>query len=299
MIGETEARPDVLDVVGDRLDGPVHHRQHVPAPWRLALLRFAVTDVERAVPAELASLRVPPEVDHVQLGCLGPAKSPTVDDLEEGGVTVGGEGSLALGIHGACDLVVGVVEEPLQFFAGERPRFRITLVILQVREGVPFVSDGHRKGAEGFLACRAPAVAGVDEELGEQPNRALVAADRGRRQVLLARQRGRPLVHVGRRPLPRVLVREIEEPADQPFPRVDRFVLQPPRLLLSPPPPQHRVEHRVLRTQLDHPGNELQVSRAGEGHLLLMHHSRPSLLEGRYCIRWDRAGKLPAQGVRS
>jgi hypothetical protein len=139
---------------------------------------------------------------------------------------------------------------------------------------VPLVADRHRMGAEGVLAGRTPAVAAIDQELGEQSHVALVGTDRGRRQMLLARQVGRPLVHVARQPLPRVLVREHVD-AYQPFPVADRLVLQPPRQLLGPPSTQHRVEHRILRTQLGHPGDEFQVSRPGQGHPVLMHHSSP------------------------
>ncbi|MDK0518192.1 hypothetical protein [Streptomyces sp. ML-6] len=93
---------------------------------------LAVADVERVVATELPSLRIAPEADNIQLGGLRPAKVPTVDDLEEGGVVVGGKGARALGLHGADDPVVGVVEEPLQFLTGEGPGLRVALVVLEV-----------------------------------------------------------------------------------------------------------------------------------------------------------------------
>ncbi len=106
-------------------------------------------------------------------------------------------------------------------------------------------------GAERLLARHRPPVPPVGEELGEHPQAALVTADRGRREVLLGRQLQRPLIHVPRRPRPRVLVGERQEPADQPLPRADRVVvLQPPRRLLRAPAPQHRLHHRILRAQL-------------------------------------------------
>ena len=58
---------------------------------------------------------------------------------------------------------------------------------------------------------------------------------------------------------PRVLVRELQETAHQPFPRCDRVLPQPPRGLLSLPAPQHRLEHDVLRPELEHTGHQLQV----------------------------------------
>src|SRR5487761_1641553 len=48
--------------------------------------------------------------------------------------------------------------------------------------------------------------------------------------MLLGRQLQRPLVHVPRRPGPRVLVGERQEPADQPLPRHDRVVLHPVKI---------------------------------------------------------------------
>src|ERR1035441_3995260 len=59
------------------------------------------------------------------------------------------------------------------------------------------------------------------------------------REVLLGCQLQRPLIHVPRRPRPRVLVGERQEPADQPLPRADRVIVLEPagRLLRTPPPP--------------------------------------------------------------
>ena len=43
MLLAAEAGPDVLDVVGDRLHRPAHHRRHVAASRRLPAHRLAVT----------------------------------------------------------------------------------------------------------------------------------------------------------------------------------------------------------------------------------------------------------------
>ena len=229
----------VLDVVGDRLHRPAHHRQHVPPPRRLPPLRLAVADVQRAVTAELRCPRVAAEVGHVQPGRLGPAQPPPVDHLEDRRVPVGRQRALALAPRRALDLLVGVVQEPLQLLAGERPRLRAALVVVQVRDRVPLMADRHRvpPRAERLLARRRPAVPCVHQELGELPQRALVGADRRRRQVLLGRQVQRPLVHVPRRPRPRVLASELAEPPHQPLPVRDRVLPQPPRRLLGTPAP--------------------------------------------------------------
>jgi hypothetical protein len=95
----------------------------------------------------------------------------------------------------------------LQLLAGQRTGFRVALVIVEVRDRVPLMADRHRVAArpERLLAGHRPAVATISEVLAEQARVGLVAADRRRRQVLLSRQRQRPLIHMARAPLPRVL----------------------------------------------------------------------------------------------
>lgn len=83
--------------------------------------------------------------------------------------------------------------------------------------------------------------------------------DRRRHQVLLAGHRPGPLVYMRWTPPPRELVGERYEPANQPFPRRDRDLLQPACRLLCPPALLHRLDHGLLGPQLDHAGDELQV----------------------------------------
>ena len=263
VVRAAEPGPYVLHVVGDRLDRPAHHRGDVTAPGRLALLRLAVPDVEHPEPAELRGRRIPAEVRQIQLRGLGAPQPPPVDHLEQRRVPVGGQRALPPGSGCPFHLVVGVVQEPLQLLAGERPGFGIALVVVEMSDRVPLMGDRHRMlpGAERLLARQRPAVPAIDQELAELPERALIAADRRWRQVLLCSQRQRPLVHVPRRPRPRVLVRELQEPPHQPFPGSHRVLPQPARHLLRTPAPQHRLDHRVLRAQLRHPGHQLQVRR--------------------------------------
>ena len=90
-------------------------------------------------------------------------KPPAIDHLEQRGVPVGGQRTLALRPHRALDLLVGVVEEPLQLLTGERARLRVALVVVQVGDGVPLVHDRHRMHLrpELLLARRNPPVTGV------------------------------------------------------------------------------------------------------------------------------------------
>jgi hypothetical protein len=215
VVPAAEPGPDVLDVVGDSLHRPAHHRGHVPPPRRLALLRLAVADAQHPVPAELRGRRVAAPVRQVQLRRLRAAQAPPVHDLEQSRVPVGRQRAFPPSLHRAVDLLVGIIEEPLHLLVGERPGLRVALVVVEVRDGVPLVADRHRMlaGAELLLARRRPAVPSVHEELGELPQRALVGPDRRRGQALLSGQVQRPLVHAGRRPLPRVLPGELAEPA--------------------------------------------------------------------------------------
>ena len=191
---------------------------------------------------------------------------PGVNHLEQRRVPVGGQRPLAFRAYGPVHLVIGIVQEPLQLLAGERPRLRAALIPVEVGDRVPLMADRHRVHTwpELVLAGRGPAIPAIAEVLAEQPQVRLVAPDRRRSQPLLRHQRLRPLIHVRRTPAPRVLVGELQEPADQPLPRRYRVLPQPARRLLSPPAAQHRLEHRVLRPQLHHPGHQLQMRRTSQ-----------------------------------
>ena len=261
-----ELRADVLHVVGHRLHRPPHHRGDVAAPRRLAPLGLAVADVQHPVPAELRRGRVAAPVREVELRRLGPPKPPGVNHLEQRRVPVGSQRPLAFRAYGPVNLTIGIIQETLQLLAGERPRLRPALIPVEVGDRVPLMADRHRVHTrpELVLAGRGPAIPAIAEVLAEQPQIRLVAPDRRRSQTLLRHQRLRPLLHVRRNPAPRVLVGELQEPADQPLPRRYRVLPQPARRLLSPPAAQHRLEHRVLRPQLHHPGHQLQMRRTSQ-----------------------------------
>jgi hypothetical protein len=262
MILAAELGPDVVHVVGHRLHRPPHHRGHVASPGWLPAHRLAVAHVQHPVPAELRRRRVAAPVGHIQLGRLGAAKRPGVDDFEQGGVAVGSQCPLALGPNRPVDLIVGVVQEALQLVPRERAGLRVALVVVEMSDRVPLVADRHRERAERLLALDRPPVPAVGEVLAEQPQIGLVATDRRRSEMLLTGQRLRPLVHMRRSPAPRVLVGELQEPPHQPLPRSDRVLLQPTRGLLGPPALQHRLDHGVLGTQLHHTGDELKTRGA-------------------------------------
>ena len=118
MLLAAEAGPDVVDVVGDGLHRPAHHRRHVAPPRRLPTHRLAVAHVQHPEPAELRRRRVAAPVNDIQLRRLGAPQPPAVDHLEQRRVPVGGQRALAFRPHRALDLLVGVVEEPLQLRRG-------------------------------------------------------------------------------------------------------------------------------------------------------------------------------------
>ena len=73
-----------------------------------------------------------------------------------------------------------------------------------------------------------------------------------------------------------------------------RALPQPSRGLLSPPAAQHRLDHDVLRVQMNHPGHQLQMSRSRQ--IDLPHPHLPRIRRvGESCIRRDVLRKSPGQ----
>jgi hypothetical protein len=120
-----------------------------------------------------------------------------------------------------------------------------------MRSGVPLMEDLHRMGAEPLLTQLVPAVPAIGQVSTEKLHRLLVVPDRRVRQAL-AHQRCRPLLDVARTPPPRVVIAERHEPANDQHPLLHRRRHQQPRPLLSNPPSQHRLQHRLLRRQERH-----------------------------------------------
>jgi hypothetical protein len=70
--------------------------------------------------------------------------------------------------------------------------------------------------------------------------------------VLHAAQVPKKLIHMGRRPLPRILIRGLLEPRHQPFPAFNGAKRQIPAQLLVPPTREHLREHDILRMKETH-----------------------------------------------
>ena len=204
---------------------------------------------------------------------------PAVDHLEQRGVTVSSQHPLAPGLHRPVHLVIGVIQEPLHPLTRQRAGLRAARIVVQVHDRVPLVADRHRERAERLLARHRPPVPGVSQVLAEQPQISLVTADRRRRQMPLRGQRQRPLIHMRRPPLPRELVGEGLEAAHEPLPVTSRIRPQATRGLLRPPAPQHRLHHRVLRTQLQDAVQELSACRTRQANRL--QPGLPSSIDGR------------------
>src|ERR1019366_350500 len=105
-------------------------------------------DMQQAVPAKLRRRRITPPVQQVQLRGLGAPQTPAVDHLEQRRVAVGRQRTLTFASGRALNLVVGVVQEPLQLPPGKWPGLRAALVLTQVRDRVPLVTDRHRERTE-------------------------------------------------------------------------------------------------------------------------------------------------------
>ena len=76
------------------------------------------------------------------------------------------DAQLSAGTAALLDLVVDVVEEPLQFIPGEWPPPRVCLEVGQMRGGVPFVATPSGMGTEPLFAHGGPVVERADHVLG-------------------------------------------------------------------------------------------------------------------------------------
>jgi hypothetical protein len=196
--------------------------------------------------------------------------------LNSARVAEGRQPPLASGRPDLADLVIGVVEERLQLVPGERPLARVTLGVLDVHRGIPLVHDLRRVGAEPGLALGRPAVGRVGGVLAEQPDRQLVAAQRGAAQAAHRPQVGHPVIDQLRRPRPRERIGMGGERADDLLPALHRGERQPPGQLLVPPAVQHRGERLLPGPKQHHPGCEMQPRRARPG--LASYHDHPPAL---------------------
>ncbi len=199
-----------------------------------------------------------------------------------------------------------MIEEPLQLPTRERPRLRIPLVVVEVHDRVPLMTDRHRMDTrpEPLLTLPRPPVSGIAQVLAEQPHDRLIATNRRRRQTPLTGHPQRPLLDMPRQPIPRVLIGEPEKPTHHTLTRRDRGVGQPPRGLLGPPATQHRLHQRVLRMKLHNPRHQFEPRRARQ---ISPDHPTSSPTIGTpsmrgSCIKRSRqaivAGRFPARGRR-
>jgi hypothetical protein len=136
-----------------------------------------------------------------------------------------------------------------------------------MRGGIEVVADLGRDRPEPDLTLAYPAVAAVEQVVAEQPQRQVIATDRGGRPPVIARhQAGREVLHVARGPLPRERLRERAEPAYQRHPRRDRDIRQQPRPLLPCPARDHRLEHRARLVEMDDTRRQRQLSGTRNVH---------------------------------
>ena len=97
------------------------HRQHRPALRRAPPRRLPVPNVQRPVGAELRRLRVAMQIRDIEHHRLAAAQPPRVDDLEQRRVAERRQRPLPTAPRDAIDLVIRMVEEPLQLRRSSTP----------------------------------------------------------------------------------------------------------------------------------------------------------------------------------
>jgi hypothetical protein len=123
--------------------------------------RLAIADLADAEGAELACVWITGEVDGLKVAQLVEPESVGVGDLHHDRVPVGGLPALAVRLADALYLVVGVVEQRAELFAGVWTLCRTSVVLLDVGSGVPVEEDLGGVRAEVRLADPVPAVVGL------------------------------------------------------------------------------------------------------------------------------------------
>ncbi|CAB4809020.1 unannotated protein [freshwater metagenome] len=260
-----ERRPNLVDIVLEPFDRPVHvrNRQHGPATRRASLHGLAIAHVECPVLAPLRGVRVRTQVDQVELHRLVAPEAPGVDGLEHLCVAQGRERTLPLALADLSHTFVAPVEERLQLLVGERTNTRAGLELRQVLDRVPFMADLHRVFPEPAVALLTPRVALVGQVLHEQANAVLVSPNRRVRARLVTAEQGRrPVLDVSRLPLPRRSAGELVEALDKPEASIDRVGRQHPTLLLTAPTLEHRVEDGFGLVEMDDVVGEQQMCRS-------------------------------------
>ncbi len=239
------------------------HGEHHPPLRRAAPRRLPPAHMQRATAAKLRRLRVAVQIRHVEHHQLPAAQPPRIGDLEQRRIPKRRQRPLPPARSDPVDLLIGVIEEPLQLLASQRATPRPALELRHVRRRVPLMADQPGRLPEALLALLHPPVPRIAHERDEQRQDPVIAADRRMRRPARPQRRREPL-HILRTPPPRVLVRELGEPSHQPQAAGDRRLVQQPAALLRLPPGEHPVEHRPLRIELNDALSEHQVRRASD-----------------------------------
>ncbi len=250
-----QQRPHRLQILRHRLHRPRKDAQHGTPPRRAAPHRLAVPHMQRPEPAQPGRRRVRVPIGHIQHHRLPAPQPPPVDHLQRHRVPKRRHRPLPPAGHGLPHLGVGVVEQRLQLLPRQRPPPRAALIVGRMQRAVRLGAHLHRMCGEPLPALLRPAVAGVGDEVTEQPQPHLIGPQRGPAEPLRA-QLCPELLHIGRRPRPRIVVGERGEPAHRLHLRRDRVLRQQASQLLAGPPGQHRLEHRLLRIQMPHPRDQ-------------------------------------------
>jgi hypothetical protein len=127
--------------VGDDLGRPVEHRQDAAAFRGRTPPGLSISDLEHAVFAELARVRVPADVHGLQVADLVAAQPPAIGHLEQDRVAVGRQPAFAAKRCNPVHLIIGPVNEVLKLLPGERTPSKRRFACLGVDGGVPVNRD--------------------------------------------------------------------------------------------------------------------------------------------------------------
>lgn len=260
----------ILQPVDQHFGRPVEDCQHAAPLRRGALLRFAVTHMNKAELSELLRVGVPCEVNRLQVGQFVEPQPIRVGNLEHHGVAVCGQPTLSAGSYDGRYLLVGMIEEVLKFTLGECALFGLGLVLLDVSSGVPVEEDLGWVSPEQCFADAVPPVVRIADIGTELSQADLIRTDRRLDEFVDTAKIAEELVDHGDGPGPWKLVRVLDEALHLLDAGVDSLELQIAAELLVAPALKHFGDCLFFGVQGPDRVNEICTSDVVDCHSKLL-----------------------------